>query len=198
MKRIRPTHVIAGSLIIGLAIVAISFGPLLLSVWRAQFYEHRAGPPELQRIVERADGSSGKDLRSNARVFPYESISLETGPCFGHCPVYVLTLYRDGRARLVTDHMLQTQRRTYAADISPLDYARITQMVFLARSAAHEAHYAGQWTDDSEAIIRATARGQTWEVSDYGGVSPPEVWALIEVLRSYRENIDWQSSKAAG
>jgi hypothetical protein len=198
MKRIRPTHVLVGSLIVGLVIAAILLGPLLLPVWRAQLYEHRAGPPELQRIIERAYGPRGKDLSSDVTVFPYESISLETGPCFGRCPVYVLTLYRGGRARLVTDHLLPEQRRTYTAKISPLDYARITQMAFLARAAAHERHYAGRWTDDATSIIRANAEGHTWEVSDYGGVSPPEVWALIQVLRSWREDIDWETSPAAG
>jgi hypothetical protein len=198
MKRIRPAYVLISSSVILAVVAAIAFGPLLLPIWRAQLYEHRAGPPELQRLIERDDGPTAKGLGSNARIFPYESISLETGPCFGPCPIYVLTLYRDGRARLVTDGFSAEQRKTYTASISPLDYARVTQLVFLARAAAHEPHYAGNWTDDSEAIIRAESGGRTWQVSDYGGVSPPEVWALIEVLRSFRENIDWQASPAAG
>ena len=198
MKRIRPGYVLICSLVIFVVIAAISFGPLLLPVWRAHLYEHRAGPPELQRLIERADGPTPEGLGSNSKIFPYESISLETGPCFGPCPIYTLTLYRDGRARLVTDGFSAEKRQTYTARISPLDYARLTQLVFLARASAHESRYAGNWTDDSEAIVRADIDGRAWKVSDYGGVSPPEVWALIEILRSYRESIDWQASPAAG
>lgn len=194
MKRIRLPHVVFWSLVLAAVIGAIFFGPLLLTVLRAQAYEHRAGSPELQRIVERADWSGNRVL--SASIAPYDSISLETDPCFGPCPIYVLTIHRDGRARLVTDHLSRVQRRTYQATISHMDYARLTQLVTLARAAARENRYAGEWTDDSEAIVRATSRGTTWQVSDYGGVSPPEVWALIEILRSYRKNIDWEEAPA--
>jgi hypothetical protein len=193
MKPIRSVNVVIWTLVLGAALVATLFGPLLLSVWRAQGYEHRAGPPELQRIVERADDAGS--IASRYRAFPYGSISLEAGGCLGPCPPYMLTLYRDGRALLVTDHLLPNKKQAFTSRISPSVYARVTQLVFLARAASHEQHYSGGWTDDSEQVVRATSIGGTWEVSDYGEVSPPEVWALIQVLRSIRQSVEWTALK---
>lgn len=195
MTRVRPLHVLAFTLLLGLIAAAIVFVPLVLPVWRAQVYEHRAGPPELQRIIEeRMNAGEASMLMARRDVFPYDSISLDSGACFGPCPVYVMTLYRDGRAHLVTNGAWTKQpgRRTYIGRISPIDYARITQMVFLARAAARESGYAGSWTDDAEMVVRARGPGVDWKVSDYGGVSPPEVWSLILVLSSFREGIEWQ------
>ena len=200
MTRVRPLHVLAFTLLLGLIAAAIVFVPLVLPVWRAQAYEHRAGPPELQHIIEeRMYGDEASALTARRDVFPYDSISLDRGMCFGPCPVYVLTLYRDGSAHLVTNDVWTQQpgRRTYVGRISPIDYARVTQMVFLARAAARESGYAGNWTDDSEVIVRANGPGVDWKVSDYGSVSPPEVWSLIFVLSSFREGIEWKEESAA-
>lgn len=192
MTRVRPLHVLACTLLLGLIAAAIVFVPLLLPVWRAQAYEHRAGPPELQRIIEEGmHGDEARALAARRDVFPYDSISLDSGACFGPCPVYVMTLYGDGRAHLVTNDVWTKQpgRRTYVGRISTTDYARVTQMVFLARAAARESSYAGNWTDLAEMVVRANGPGVDWKVSDYGGVSPPEVWSLILVLSSFREGI---------
>lgn len=203
MTRVRPLHVLACTLLLGLIAAAIVFVPLLPAfwpIWRAEMYEHRAGSPELQRIVEeRMDASEASALMARRDVFPYDSISLDRGVCFGPCPVYVMTLHRDGRAHLETDGVWTSQpgRRTYIGRVSPAMYARATQMVFLARAAAKESGYAGDWTDDSEVIVRAKGPGVDWIVSDYGGVSPPEVWSLIFVLSSFREVIEWQEEAAA-
>jgi hypothetical protein len=200
MTRVRPLHVLACTLLLGIIAAVIVFVPLLLPVWRAQAYEHRAGPPELQRIIEkRMDRGEASALMARHDVVPYDSISLESGPCFGPCPVYVMTLYRDGRAHLVTNGVWPKRpgRRTYVGRISPIDYARVTQMMFLARAAARESGYAGNWTDDAEMVVRANGPGVDWKVSDYGGVSPPEVWSLILVLSSFREAIEWQEESTA-
>jgi Domain of unknown function (DUF6438) len=120
MTRVRPLHVLACTLLLGLIAAAIVFVPLVLPVWRAQAYEHRAGPPELQHIIEeRMYGDEASALTARRDVFPYDSISLDRGMCFGPCPVYVLTLYRDGRAHLVTNDVWTQQpgRRTYVGRI---------------------------------------------------------------------------------
>jgi len=199
MTRVRPLQVLACTLLLGCIVAAIVYAPLFLPMWRAQAYEHRAGPPELQSMIEkRMNEAEVGALAARRDVFPYDSISLDSGACFGPCPVYVMTLYRDGRAHLVTNDVRTSRpgRRTYVGRISPIEYARATQMVFLARAAASESSYAGNWTDDAEMVVRAEGPGVDWKVSDYGGVSPPEVWSLILVLSSFRESIEWKEELA--
>jgi hypothetical protein len=127
-------------------------------------------------------------------LLPYESISLETTPCFGNCPVFFVTFHRDGRAVLVEDHSFKGKEKYYTGRIDPESFVRITQLALLARAVARESHYSGQWTDDTMSTIRATTLGRKWEVSDYGGVSPPEVWVLERFLRDLKSGVEWAPS----
>lgn len=125
-------------------------------------------------------------------LFPFESISLEKTPCFGPCPVYVVTFNRDGSAELTKNNWETNQVKTYAGKLWLLYYARLTQLTLAARKAAHQDRYAGQWTDSSTSIIRVKSKEVDWTVSDYGAVSPVEVWVLAEMLHTYQEQTEWK------
>ena len=180
--------------IAGALVAMISFailGPLAIQTWRDR--PSKPQTPTLQSHFESGELRHADSSKSFESLLPYDSISLERGPCFGPCPIYVMTLYRDGRAILVTDNVLEN-RKTYQSKIRTEDYARLTQLVIAAKNASHESEYAGQWTDDSTSVIRATTDGQTWQVSDYGMVAPPEVWSLEVILHFYKENMEWSLS----
>ena len=124
-------------------------------------------------------------------LLPYESISLERTPCFGACPVYKLTFYRNGTAILEVQSLEFKQLKTFSGSISERDFARLTQLVNSAKKASYKTSYEGRWTDDYTAIITAESVDGKWTVSDYGQVSPIEVWALATVMHSFRESIEW-------
>ena len=154
--------------------------------------------PTLQSYFESGELKWLDNTKSIEALLPYDSISLERGPCFGPCPVYTVTFYRDGHAVLVTDPLLPDHRKRYTGRIWPEGYARLTQLVTSEKIGAPKGNYAGQWTDDSRSIVRATSDGKTWEASDYGEVSPPELWVLIEILHVVREQVEWSPAKGAG
>jgi hypothetical protein len=124
-------------------------------------------------------------------LIPYESITIERGPCFGPCPVYEMTINRDGTALLTTDHLLPDNARRYSASIGLNDYARLAQVVEIARIAAPQAEYVGQWTDDFGVTITAKTSDGVWRVQDYGQVAPAELWALEELLHNTRNDLEW-------
>ena len=174
---------------------AIFYGPVLAAEWNASRFEHRAGSPKFQAMLESGE-LRGLDTTDSIRyLLPYESISLETTPCFGNCPVFFVTFHRDGRAELIENHSFKGEEKYYKGRIGPESFVRITQLALLASAVARESDYSGQWTDDTMSTIRATTLGRTWEVSDYGGVSPPEVWVLELVLRDFKSGIEWAPSK---
>jgi uncharacterized protein DUF6438 len=187
---------IAGTL--SLVICGAVFGPLAIQEWRNHSLKKAAAQPTLQSYFESGELRHTGTVKPFESLLPYDSISFERGPCFGPCPVYEMTLYRDGRAALITHPFLEDERKMYRGKIRPEDYARLTQLVTAARNAAHQTEYAGQWTDDSTSTIRATFNGQTWQVSDYGMVAPPEVWALEMILHMYRDKMEWSPSKTGG
>jgi hypothetical protein len=132
-----------------------------------------------------------RDEQKVRSTIPYESITIERGPCFGDCPVYEMTLNRDGTALLVTDHLLKDEALRYSAKIDLYDYARLAQMVEIARTAAPRHEYTGQWPDDFGVTITAKSGDNTWQVRDYGQVGPPELWALEELLHGTRARLQW-------
>ncbi len=183
-----------------LAITAISataiWGPVVVRQYaqEAKTETEAATHPTLQTYAE--EGSSllfDEELKQNAlSLIPYESISLERTPCFGPCPVYVVTFYKDGHATLFTNNIWNDRgKKYYTGKIWLGDYIRLAQMVTLAKNASTKTEYMAQWTDDYTAVIRATSKDQTWVVSDYGRVAPVEVWALETLLHTFREQNEW-------
>ncbi|WP_152619974.1 DUF6438 domain-containing protein [Lysobacter sp. A03] len=133
-------------------------------------------------------------IRDPARVrslIPYESISIERSPCFGKCPVYKMTLHRDGKALLVDDHLLPDEARRYSAEMDLKDYARLAQLFEDTRTASRKTEYMGQWTDDYFVTITATDSQGSWSISDYGQVAPPKVWALQQALFRQYATLPW-------
>ena len=132
-----------------------------------------------------------RDEQKVRSLIPYESITVERGPCFGRCPVYRMTLNRDGTALLVTDHMLPDKALRYSTNVNLKDYARIAQLVEVARNASEKREYIGQWTDDYSVKITANDARGSWSVTDYGQVAPPEVWALEQIMFGMRSSLPW-------
>jgi hypothetical protein len=124
-------------------------------------------------------------------LLPYESISLQRTTCLGSCPDYKLTINRNGSAKLEVESWEFMQLKTFTGSISQRDFARLTQLAVSARRASHKSSYAGSWTDDYTVIITAESSDGKWTVSDYGQVSPIEVWTLATVMHGFRESIDW-------
>jgi len=188
----RWRKIIIASTVLSLSVAAVVFGPLVAQKFRqAHANQAQSAPPSLQSLIESGEIRHLESTASIAHLLPYDSISLETSPCFGDCQIFLLTFYRDGRATLITDHFLPKERKRFTGKLWAQEYARLTQLISLAQASAKESHYAGTWTDDSSSTIRATENGKAWEVSDYGGVSPPEVWALDIVMTDLKDHIEW-------
>jgi len=126
-------------------------------------------------------------------LIPYESITLERGPCFGSCPVYKVTFNRDGSADLLTDYLLPDKSVHYSGHIYPREFARLAQLIHRAQAVSDRSRYFGKWTDDYFARITVKGKDGSWSVEDYGQVAPPEVWALEEILHSTRMSMEWEA-----
>jgi hypothetical protein len=152
--------------------------------------------PDLQSRIETGDIRFSPDasILKDTKLFPLKSISLERTMCFGDCPIYIMTLQRDGRASLITYDIHDNQTKYYEAEVQPELLARATQLTQSAMRSAKKQEYAGLWTDDYSAIVRVQSESDSWCVSDYGQVAPVQVWALEELLHQFRNQIQWQVS----
>ncbi|MGB5850751.1 MAG: DUF6438 domain-containing protein [Rhodanobacter sp.] len=153
--------------------------------------------PDLQGHIEAGDFRFGQMPNPAAKaLFPLRSISLERTSCLGACPVYVMTLRRDGPATLVTRDAVNGHAQYFDAAISPELFARATQLAQAAMGTARKQEYAGQWTDDYSAIMRVESDHGSWCVFDYGQVAPVQIWAFESLLHDFRQQIDWQPSSS--
>lgn len=151
--------------------------------------------PDLQDHIEAGDFRFGQMPKATRMaLFPLRSISLERTSCLGACPVYVMTLRRDGQATLVTRDAGNGQSQYFDATISPELFARATQLAQGAIETARKQEYAGQWTDDYSAIMRVESDQGSWCVFDYGQVAPVQIWAFESLLHDFRQGINWQTS----
>jgi hypothetical protein len=157
-----------------------------------------AQTPPLQSLLAERGWSFGIDdtAEEDLGLVPFDSLIFERGPCFGDCPVYRMILHKSGRAELTRDHLNSELSTSLSGKISPFHFARLAQLAALAETSATETSYAGQWTDDYTVQIIATGGRGTWEVSDYGQVAPPAVWALEELLHSTYQATTWTQVEA--
>jgi len=145
---------------------------------------------ELQRAISSAPVVL--DVQHVTTLIPYDSITLDRGPCMAKCHVYSVTFYRDGKAILAADDLSPGTPIKYSGHISLRDFARLAQSVRAAQSASVKSEYAGQWRDDYSAEITVKGKDGSWSVIDYGQVAPYQVWVLAEILHSKRMSMEWK------
>jgi hypothetical protein len=124
----------------------------------------------------------GTAAPSAARPAP-ESITYETGPCFGSCPIYKVTVRSDGTGifeginftavrGIRNFRMTPRQYRAFAAYLSPI------------RPERGSIDYSGERcrtmvTDMSSATVTWEGRGGTWRLHVYYGCDPDRHRSLI-------------------
>lgn len=136
------------------------------------------------------DGFLGYREDGSRDVLPFESITLERTACFGSCPVYKVTLFRNGEARLEAEaHM--PLNGVYRGKIDIRTFARICFVLERFGFASFKADYQAPWTDSATCIVTVRTKRGEKSVSDYGEVGPIELWAIQSAIDRVRESIHW-------
>jgi hypothetical protein len=152
-----------------------------------------------QRLPEPYEylGQVGVSLNSidsiRARL-PYDSIYLRREPCFGACPMYEATLYRDGSARYKGERFVE-RVGSYRGEVTIQDYGRMSYLLDKLEFMSLPDSFAVAATDLPGATMVVARRPQGVKaVHDYGYVGPVELWTLMEVFDGIVNRIQWQKS----
>ena len=156
--------------------------------------ENAPAPERYRLLFGSSLAATEKDLQRFLASLPYDSISLERTPCFGKCPVYNVTFYRNGRAEYEAVRHLPKLGK-YAGEIDPFSYGRLCYLIENSRFERMVPGYAADWTDDTECIVRVKTGSDTAEVGDYGQVGPIELWAIQEVIDGLCGRIEWKNAQ---
>lgn len=155
----------------------------------------REPAPEHYRFLFRSDfGVSENDVKRILAGLPYDSISLERTPCFGTCPVYNVTFYRNGHAEYEAVRHLPKLGK-FSGEIDPFLYGRLCYLIENSSFDKMEPGYSASWTDDTACIVRVKTGSKTIEVGDYGNVGPIELWAIQEVIDGFCGRIEWKNAQ---
>jgi hypothetical protein len=127
-----------------------------------------------------------------ARI-PYTTITLEREACFGTCPAYKVTLFKDGHATYVgTEYIPRVGHFHGQVDI--WDFGRLAYFIDQQRIDTLQGRYAAAWTDAPTATVTLTRQdGRIVTIEDYGEVGPIELWALREAIDAAGQKITWSA-----
>ena len=138
--------------------------------------------------------------RSFARPYPEVAISppditengLERTACMGRCPVYTVTLRRDGSAHY-TGEMFAARSGSFTGTIDLESVDRLATLIIKNRFFEFRSLYSARATDLSSSITRVTLRGRVVRVRDEGMSSaPPALRAIEEAIDSAADGIVWR------
>jgi uncharacterized protein DUF6438 len=115
------------------------------------------------------------------------AVSLERRPCFGSCPVYIISVSPSGRVTFVgRAHVLHLGTATgqipkQRVDALLIELERAGYFGFAARYALSEPACGRYVTDQPTAISTATSGGRTKRIEhDYGCGAAPAALAVLE------------------
>ena len=122
---------------------------------------------------------------------PYDSITLWRDACLGWCPVYRLTLHRDGRARYFGESNVPRVGQ-FHGEVHLFEYSRLAYMLDDLGFMTLDSNYAAAWTDAPTATLSASRRPQgTKTVRDYGEVGPIRLWTMRQAIDEIASHINW-------
>jgi hypothetical protein len=138
-------------------------------------------------------GVAVEDVDSLRARIPYDSIFIRRDPCFGSCPMYEATLYRDGRARYSGTRFVENVG-DYRGEVQLQDYGRLSYLLDKLGFMTLPDSFSVPYTDLPGATL-AVSRGKTTKsVHDYGYTGPVELWTLMEVFDRILDRIPWEKT----
>ena len=107
---------------------------------------------------------------------PVDSVRIERTPCFGRCPIYRATLYRNGTVRYFGERFVD-KLGAYKGRLSEDAFPRISMLVDRLGFNSLKARYEENITDLPSCTVTVIRGRQVKSVYTYG-VLPDEMWAI--------------------
>jgi len=152
--------------------------------------------PEPYTFVHESAGVSIERYEQALQALPFERIELERTACFGFCPIYTVTLFRDGKARYHGEAFVKNEG-DFTGSIHISEFGRLCYLLEHLRFSEFEPEYTAPWTCSPTAYLRVwTAGGEDpIVVKDYGEYAPIELWALQQAVDAVAGRIEWKADK---
>ena len=121
------------------------------------------------------------------------SVTLRRGPCFGTCPVYQVTLARDGAATWDGERFVHRPGR-YHGQVDVNDVDRLARFIDRAGFFGWDPEYLANVTDLPDYFIIVAAGDQTKTVRQNGVDEPADFWVIAALVDGLAEAVDWTAA----
>ena len=116
-------------------------------------------------------------------------ITLERTACFGTCPMYKVTLRRDGTATYAGRRFVERQG-TYTGKVYGFD--RLAQLMDSRGFFNLKDNYSMRATDLPSAITSAVQAGKRKTIVNYGDAGPVELWGIEKAIDGMMASVKWE------
>jgi hypothetical protein len=136
--------------------------------------------------AQKRKGNPQNERRGGEQI---TEITLERTACFGACPMYKITLMRDGTATYVGRRFVD-RVGTYKGNV--YGFERLAQFVESQGFFKLNNEYTVAVTDLPSTITSAVRQGQRKTIVDYGNIAPLELWAIEQSIDGIVANTRWE------
>jgi hypothetical protein len=152
--------------------------------------------PEPYTFIHGDAGVSIGRYEQALQALPIERIELERTGCFGACPIYTVTLFRNGDARYHGEEFVRN-KGDFTGSIHISAFGRLCHLLERLRFFEFEREYNAPWTCSPTVYLRVWRAGEAEPVvaKDYGEYGPIELWALQQAVDAVANRIEWKPDK---
>lgn len=116
-------------------------------------------------------------------------VSVEHTGCYGTCPVYKVTLRRDGSATFIGSRYVE-KIGTYKAQFGGFDH--LTKALEQRDYWRFKSRYAYPITDQSTTITTVVQSGRRKTVEDYADAGPQKLWEIETLIDGAVAEVHWK------
>ncbi len=131
-------------------------------------------------------GEAGQRERGGEQI---TEITLERTACFGSCPMYKVTLRRDGTATYVGRRFVE-RLGTYKGQIH--GFERLAQLAEARGYFNLNNRYTVRATDLPSTVTSVVRNGRRKTVTNYGDSGPVELWGIETAIDGLVANTKWE------
>lgn len=133
----------------------------------------------------------GKDASQSERRGGEQitEVTLERTACFGPCPIYKVTLRRDGTATYEGQQFVE-RKGTYNGTI--YGFERLAQLIESRGYFNLKENYTINATDLPSALTSVVRAGRRKTITNYGDQGPVELWGIETAIDGIVANTKWQ------
>jgi len=119
-------------------------------------------------------------------------ISFQADACFGECPIFAMSILKDGTAYYHAE-MFNKQQGEFKATIKKPQLHSLIELIQQANVISLRDKYSTEITDQPTYTLKVQfSNGQQKTIEDYGPCGPKKLDKIYDLIFSLRETQDWK------